>query len=83
MRTDSAIVDVTADQFSAADVIVTPLTDPRYRKGLEPVAQLPGGTSALSAVDAIWPAWIAGQSESVQSRLDNSGHSVVGSERSE
>jgi hypothetical protein len=58
VRTAGAIVDVTADQFSAADVIITPISDSRYRAGLEPDARLSAGQSAIAAVDAIWPDWI-------------------------
>ena len=46
--TDDFILDITADQFGAAPVIVTPISDPRYRAGYE-------DTAMPSAIEAsIW-----------------------------
>nr|WP_276509955.1 lasso peptide biosynthesis protein [Hyphomicrobium sulfonivorans] len=58
------IVDITADQFGADDVIVTLQNDPRYRAGAR---NTPAGDTALPqfvaarriAVDAIWPRWLS------------------------
>ncbi|WP_348534815.1 hypothetical protein [Hyphomicrobium sp. D-2] len=53
------IVDITADQFGADDVIVTPQDDPRYRAGTGDTA-LPQFVAARRiAVDAIWPRWLS------------------------
>ncbi|WP_157066574.1 hypothetical protein [Hyphomicrobium sulfonivorans] len=58
------IVDITADQFGADDVIVTLQNDPRYRAGAR---NTPAGDTALPqfvaarriAVDEIWPRWLS------------------------
>ncbi|MHC2107820.1 hypothetical protein [Methylobacterium sp. CM6246] len=58
VRTNQTIVDVTADQFAAAAVIITAISDGRYQEGIGTEARLPVGTSPIRAVDAIWPTWV-------------------------
>lgn len=52
------IVDITADQFGAEPVIVTPASDARYGAGDRDTA-LPIHIAARGrAVDEIWPRWL-------------------------
>lgn len=48
------IVDITADQFGDAPVIVVPVPDPRYAAGEGCTALPPPGRNATEAVAAIW-----------------------------
>lgn len=54
---DGWIVDITADQFDAAPVIVVPITDVRYRSGSADTALPEFAAARRAAVNAIQPAW--------------------------
>ncbi len=53
------VVDVTADQFNEAPILVVPNTDPRYKKGQYDCANPESIANRLLAVDNIWNDWIA------------------------
>lgn len=59
VRCDGLIIDITADQFGGAPVIVTPSDDPRYKSaGID--AAYPHAIEARQrAVAEIWPGWLA------------------------
>ncbi|MDZ7282143.1 lasso peptide biosynthesis protein [Sphingomonas sanguinis] len=51
------VVDITADQFGHAPVVMTSACNPTYRAADDQRYQLPQTPAALAAVDAIWPLW--------------------------
>ncbi len=51
------IIDITADQFGAPPVIITPIGDNRYRPGDEDTALPRYIANRQKAVDDIWPRW--------------------------
>ena len=53
------IVDVTADQFGAAPVIVTADPDPRYNPRAGEITSAAAIAVPQRAVARIWPAWLA------------------------
>lgn len=53
------IVDITADQFGHAPVIVVPSDHPAYRHAADPGRQLASSRAAVDAVAALWPSWQA------------------------
>ncbi|MGO4683474.1 hypothetical protein [Hyphomicrobium sp. 2TAF46] len=53
------IVDITADQFGADPVIVTPTTDSRYKRGTGDTALPEFARRRREAVDAILTGWTA------------------------
>lgn len=57
VRTRELIVDITADQFGAEEVLITSWRDIRYVEGLTIVNTLRPTERHAAAVDAIWPAW--------------------------
>ncbi|OUL66244.1 hypothetical protein HK16_11550 [Acetobacter senegalensis] len=52
------IIDITADQFGAAPVIVVPTGDRRYAEGTEDTALPAFVANRTNAVEAIWPRWL-------------------------
>lgn len=54
---DGFIIDITADQFGHAPVIVTPIYDPAYRQAEDQAYQLSPTRAGIAAVEEIWPAW--------------------------
>ena len=67
------IVDITADQFGAAPVIVVPSTDSRYGKRTMDTASPEFVTRRNGQVDEIWPLWVeARRRESGASSMDAS-----------
>jgi hypothetical protein len=52
------IVDITADQFGAEPVIVTPANDPRYGIGPVDPADPVHIANRQRTVDQIWPDWL-------------------------
>ncbi len=54
---DGSILDITADQFGLAPVLITPSGDPRYQAG-DDVAFADAVTRRKTAVAAIWPHWL-------------------------
>ncbi|MGU3314554.1 hypothetical protein ACLBWH_03315 [Sphingomonas sp. M6A6_1c] len=57
IEADGFIVDVTADQFGAAPVIVTAAGDGAYRAADDDAHLLPPTPAAHAAIDDIWPIW--------------------------
>lgn len=53
------IIDITADQFGAAPVIVTPLADRRYSASGIDTADPRAIEARYAAVQALWPGWLA------------------------
>ena len=53
------ILDITADQFGAAPVIVTPIVDDRYRAGYKDTAMPSARRARQEAVEALWPEWLS------------------------
>ena len=53
------IIDITADQFEADEVIVVPLEDHRYRAGREDTALPSYVANRQKAVDDLLPYWTA------------------------
>jgi hypothetical protein len=53
------IVDVTADQFGAPPVIVTPANDPRYGAQTFETANAEAIAARHRVVDALWQGWLA------------------------
>lgn len=51
------IVDITADQFGYAPVIVIPTGDAKYRPARDAAHQLLPTPAGMAAIDAIWPLW--------------------------
>jgi hypothetical protein len=51
------IVDVTADQFGAAPVIVTPASDPRYGAQTLDTATPEAIAARLRTIDELWRVW--------------------------
>lgn len=56
---DGFIVDITADQFGAEPIIVTPINDTRYSPGTGDTAWPDAAKARVSAVAEIWPEWLA------------------------
>lgn len=55
---DIWLIDITADQFGAAPVIVTSIADPRYSEGAD--TALPEYQARRQdSVDGLWPIWLA------------------------
>ncbi|HWK32476.1 MAG TPA: hypothetical protein VNR51_02185 [Hyphomicrobium sp.] len=59
VRSGDWIVDITADQFDADPVVVTPACDPRYGAGACDTALPEFIAARRRAVDALWPLWLA------------------------
>ncbi|KQM21217.1 hypothetical protein ASE73_05990 [Sphingomonas sp. Leaf24] len=51
------VIDITADQFGDAPVIVLPVHDRRYAAGEGPTALPAPGPRSVKAVDIVWQAW--------------------------
>jgi hypothetical protein len=51
------VIDITADQFGHAPIIVTPASDPAYRPALNAEHRLTPTRSGIAAIDKIWPLW--------------------------
>lgn len=56
---DRTLIDITADQFGCAPVIVAPLPHAHYRKGRNDPAWPQARTARKAAADALWPLWEA------------------------
>ena len=56
---DGFIVDVTADQFGAETVIVTPSDDPRYGARTLDTASPEAIAARKQTVDGLWQEWLA------------------------
>lgn len=54
-----ALADLTADQFGAAPVIVTPADDPRYGAHTQDTATPEAIAARLRTVDELWRDWLA------------------------
>lgn len=53
------ILDITADQFGADPVIVTSISDARYRTGTGDTATPSAVRARREAVEALWPDWLS------------------------
>jgi len=53
------ILDITADQFGAPPVIVTSVSDERYRMGYGDTASPNAVDARRLAVEALWPEWLS------------------------
>lgn len=51
------VIDITADQFGQAPVVVIPIGDATYRRAEDEAHQLAPTRAGLAAVDEIWPLW--------------------------
>jgi len=51
------IIDITADQFGHAPVVITAAHDPAYRKGAGEADRLTPTLAGIAAVEEIWPSW--------------------------
>lgn len=56
---DGFIVDVTADQFGAPPVLVTPATDPRYGALTMDTASPEAVAARHRAIEGLWRDWLA------------------------
>lgn len=56
---ENMIVDITADQFDAAPVVVTDVDDPLYRANHSDAADPSSITARHAAVESVWPHWLA------------------------
>lgn len=52
-----SIIDVTADQFGHAPVVITPADNPVYRRARDEADQLTPTRAGIAAVEEIWPSW--------------------------
>lgn len=59
VRCGAWIIDITADQFGADPVIVTPAIDRRYSAGNRDTALPIHVAARRRAVDELWPRWLA------------------------
>lgn len=59
VKAEGWIVDITADQFGAAPVIVVPVTDPRYGERTFDAASPEHISRRIRQVDGLWPLWLA------------------------
>lgn len=57
VETAGWIIDITADQFGHAPVIVTSVDDPTYRRADDEAYRLMPTRAGLAAVEKIWPCW--------------------------
>ncbi|MEH3104355.1 MAG: lasso peptide biosynthesis protein [Sphingomonas phyllosphaerae] len=57
VEADGQIVDITADQFGYAPVIVARFDHPVYRAAQDSHGQLAPSQAAVDAVAEVWPAW--------------------------
>ena len=51
------VIDITADQFGYAPVVVTSIDDYTYRCAEDQAGQLTPTRAGLAAVEEIWPSW--------------------------
>ncbi len=51
------VIDITADQFGHAPVIVSPASDPTYRPAQDEAYALTVTKNGIAAIDEIWPSW--------------------------
>lgn len=51
------VVDITADQFGHAPVIVTPADDTTYQPSRNEAHRLTATENGIAAIDEIWPSW--------------------------
>lgn len=59
VEAEGCLIDITADQFGQAPVILSLIDNPAYRKGDRTECQLSPTPAGVAAVDEIWPAWCA------------------------
>jgi hypothetical protein len=59
VRCEGFIVDITADQFDAAPIIVTDASDPRYQASQSDAAYPTSIVARHAAVEDVWPQWLA------------------------
>lgn len=59
VEAEGYLIDITADQFGQAPIILSSTDNPAYRKGDCPKVQLSPTPAGVIAVDEIWPAWCA------------------------
>jgi hypothetical protein len=52
-----AWVDITADQFGHAPVVVLPAADTTYRPARDEAYTLTATKNGMAAIDEIWPSW--------------------------
>jgi len=71
-----SIIDITADQFGHAPVVITGARDPAYRKGEVEADQLTPTLAGIAAVEEIWPSWCSYVDQ--QCPLTGSGCTTVG-----
>lgn len=57
VETNGFVVDITADQFGHAPVIVSPASNPAYRPASEEAHTLKVTKNGVAAIDEIWPSW--------------------------
>jgi len=51
------VVDITADQFGHAPVVVLPAADTTYRPAQDEAYTLMATKNGMAAIDEIWPSW--------------------------
>ncbi len=51
------VIDITADQFGHAPVIVLPATSPAYRPARDEAYTLKVTKNGMAAIDELWPSW--------------------------
>ncbi len=59
VEADGRLIDITADQFGYAPVIVARFDHPAYRPAQHSLGQLAPSRAAVDAIAEIWPAWSA------------------------
>jgi hypothetical protein len=57
VEAEGFVIDITADQFDHAPVVVTPRGDPAYRSAAEEADQLAPTRAGRAAVADMWPSW--------------------------
>lgn len=51
------VIDITADQFGLAPVVVAPASDPAYQPARDEAHRLTPTRAGMAAIDEIWPSW--------------------------
>ncbi len=73
VEANGCVIDITADQFGDAPVIVAPASDPKYRPARDEAYRLTPTGNGMAAIDEIWPSWC--------NHVDQQGSLIGGSSR--
>lgn len=57
VEANGCVIDITADQFGHAPVIVARASDHRYRPAQDDAHRLIPTKAGIAAIDEIWPSW--------------------------